>query len=145
MIGGASGAATGFPAVADPVLSSVSDLLGAVPPAQLVGAGGALGAVVRYVVGEAVERETFPYSVVLVNVAGTFLASLLAFAAPASEVALLVAVGFCGALTTFSTFSFQTVHLWEQDRRTAAAIHAGGTLAACLLGVAAAWLLVALT
>lgn len=119
-----------------------ADWLAAVPDAHLVGTGGALGAVVRYAVGEVIEREAFPYSVVLVNVVGTFLAALVAFWEPSSHVTLLVAVGFCGALTTFSTFSFQTVHLWEQERNTAAVVHAVGTLAACLLSVGAAWVVV---
>jgi len=115
--------------------------LGSAQPALLVGVGGALGAVTRYAVGEVAGRESFPSSVVLVNAVGSFLAALVMIRSPSSEATLLLAVGYCGSLTTFSTFSFQTVHLWEQERRLAAVLHAVGTLAASLAGVGLAVLL----
>lgn len=109
--------------------------------AVLVGIGGAIGAVLRYAVGEYVERETFPLSVLVVNVSGSFVAGLIAFAPVDGDAALLVGVGICGSFTTFSSFSFQAVHLWENDRRAAAVVHAVGNLLACLAAVGLAWVL----
>ncbi|GAB3682017.1 hypothetical protein GCM10028857_07170 [Salinarchaeum chitinilyticum] len=105
-----------------------------VEPIVLVGLGGAAGALTRFAVGELVAVDRFPVSVIVVNVLGTFLATLLAVRSPGAELALLASVGFCGALTTFSTFSVQTVRLWEEDRPAAATSFALGTLLACLLG-----------
>jgi CrcB protein len=110
-------------------------------PSYLVGLGGALGAVVRYLVGRYLDRGSFPYALLVVNTIGTFLLGLITFVAPASDVVLLVGVGLCGSFTTFSSFSYQTVQLWEQDRSGAAILHAVGNFCCCLLAVGLAWLL----
>lgn len=101
----------------------------------LVGVGGAAGALLRFGVGERIDVDRFPVAVVAVNVLGTFLATLLALLSPAHDVVLFGSVGFCGSLTTFSTFSVRTVGLWAAGRRLAAVALAVGTLLACLLGV----------
>lgn len=119
-------------------------VIDATPPAMLVGFGGAVGAVGRYVVGQYVDRESFPVSVFVVNVVGTFLAGLVLFSGPSQPVVQFVAVGVCGSFTTFSSFSVQAVLLWENNQRTAAVIHAVGNLCGCLGGVGLAWILVAL-
>ncbi|MFC6090540.1 fluoride efflux transporter CrcB [Saccharothrix lopnurensis] len=100
----------------------------------LVFAGAAVGAVLRYLVGRAL-RRSFPWATLLVNVVGSFVLGLVAGSAPA--VAALVGTGFCGGLTTFSTFSWETVALVEEGR-------AGRALAnvalSVVVGVAAAGL-----
>lgn len=106
--------------------------------ALLVGLGGAAGALVRFGIGERIQVRRFPASVVAVNVLGTTLATLLVLSTGDREVLLLASVGFCGALTTFSTFSVRTVALWREDRPAAAILFAIGTLLACLLGVGVA-------
>lgn len=106
-----------------------------VEPVVLVGLGGAVGALTRFAIGEVVAVDRYPLSVIVVNLLGTFLATLLVVRSPNAELLLLASVGFCGSLTTFSTFSVQTVHLWEEDRPVAATSFALGTLLACLLGV----------
>jgi len=114
-----------------------------VSPAPLVvGLGGAVGAVARYGVGELVETEAFPAATLVVNVLGTFLLGLLTFAGAGSEVMLLVGTGACGAFTTFSSFSVQTVELWERGDRTLAVGYAGGTAVAAGAALVLAWLLV---
>jgi CrcB protein len=106
--------------------------------ALFVGVGGAAGALMRFGIGERIEVRRFPASVVVVNVLGTFLATLFLLSTGDRELLLLATVGFCGALTTFSTFSVRTVALWREDRPGAAILFAGGTLAACLAGVGSA-------
>ena len=87
----------------------------------VVGAGGFLGAIARYAVGVWIEtfwRRDFPLATFLVNVTGCFILGL--FLTLATErmsitplMRLLVATGFVGAYTTFSTFEYETQRLTE--------------------------------
>jgi CrcB protein len=85
----------------------------------LVGLGGFLGAIARYALGGwAAEKwgGGFPYGTLLINVSGSFVLGLF-LAVTASRLPLdprwrlLFAVGFLGAYTTFSTFTYETVQL----------------------------------
>lgn len=86
-----------------------------------VAAGGALGAVVRFAVSRGAARwfgTAFPWGTLIVNAAGAFAIGFLAAwfavrldAGPALRA--LVLTGMLGALTTFSTFSFETLQLAE--------------------------------
>ncbi|MGH3933142.1 MAG: fluoride efflux transporter FluC [Pseudonocardiaceae bacterium] len=83
-----------------------------------VALGAAVGAPVRYLVDQAVRSRhdsVFPWGTLLVNMAGSLLLGFLA-ALPADGAVMVVAgAGFCGALTTYSTFSYETLRL-VQDR-----------------------------
>ena len=85
----------------------------------LVGLGGFLGAIARYALGGwAAEKwgAGFPYGTLLINVSGSFVLGLF-LAVTASRLPidprwrLFFAVGFLGAYTTFSTFTYETVQL----------------------------------
>lgn len=108
------------------------DLAGLVP-VLLVGIGGAGGAIARFAIAEFVSVDRFPVSIVAVNALGTFLAVLVVGLDPDSGAVLLGVAGFCGSLTTFSSFSVQTVSLWNEDRPAAGIAFATGTLLVCLL------------
>ncbi|PSP77130.1 chromosome condensation protein CrcB [Halobacteriales archaeon QS_1_68_20] len=112
-----------------------------VDPAHLVGAGGALGALLRHLVAEFVDREAFPLGTVAVNVLGTFALGLVTFAGAGEGTLLLVGIGACGSFTTFSSFSVDAVRLWEDGERTKAIGYAVGTLVAAGVALGAAWLL----
>jgi CrcB protein len=114
----------------------------ALDPAHVVGAGGAVGALLRHWVGELVDVEAFPLGTVLVNVGGSFVLALVTFGGLEGQLALLFGTGVCGSFTTFSSFSFETVRLYETGERARAAVNAVGTLLACLLSVGLASLLV---
>ncbi|HEY9493523.1 MAG TPA: fluoride efflux transporter CrcB [Intrasporangium sp.] len=99
----------------------------------LVLIGGAVGAPLRYVTDLAVQRwhgGRFPWGTLVVNVCGSLLLGILLGAAASGPsgaadaasagVLALVATGFCGALTTYSTFSFETVRLIEDGAFAAA-------------------------
>lgn len=108
----------------------------------LVLAGGAVGAPLRYVTDRLVQRrhgQGFPWGTLIVNVAGSLvLGVLLALAAAGllpGWVTTLVGVGFCGALTTFSTFSLDTLRLVENGAPLGAVLNVAANLAA---GLAAA-------
>jgi len=112
------------------------------PPTLLVGLGGALGAVLRWGVGEAVRVEGYPASTLVVNVVGTFALAALTFAGAVDDLLLLFGTGACGAFTTFSSFSVDVVGLVEDERFGAAVFHALGNLVGAGLAIALAWVLV---
>ena len=105
------------------------------PLAAAVIAAGALGALARYLVGRAGANATWPWPVLLVNVIG----SLVAGFAMHTDVAAIVAVGFAGGLTTFSTFSVETVQLVSRGRWRAAAASVALNLTLGLGAATAGW------
>jgi CrcB protein len=86
-----------------------------------VGLGGFLGANARYLLGGWVASRfgaAFPYGTYVINVTGSFiLGFFLAFAQDrawvAPSVRLMFAVGFVGAYTTFSTFEYESIRLFQ--------------------------------
>lgn len=119
-------------------------MISSLPTPLLVGLGGALGAVLRYAVGELLTDLDAPVSAstLAVNTLGTFALGLLTFAGAGEEALLLLGTGTCGAFTTFSSFSMETVQAWEDDDRALAAGYAGGTLVLAGAALGLAWLLV---
>ncbi|MGI5492976.1 fluoride efflux transporter CrcB [Microtetraspora malaysiensis] len=104
----------------------------------LVFLGGAVGAPTRYLMDRLVQRwhdTVFPWGTFVVNVTGSFILGLLTGLQPGPFVATLAGSGFCGALTTFSTFGFETMRLIEEGSFAEAALNVVGSL---LLGVLAA-------
>lgn len=111
-----------------------------IDPAHLVGTGGALGALARHYVSTHLESESFPAGTFAVNVVGSFLLGLVTFLGASHEVTLLVGTGACGAFTTFSSFSFETVRLVETGEYARGALNAVGTLVAAGGAIGLAWL-----
>lgn len=111
----------------------------------LVGAGGALGAIARYVVGLAAHRGAtpgaFPWGTLAVNLAGCLLIGLGAGLADTrgglpAEARLFLFVGVLGGFTTFSSFGYETFTLLREQHLLRAALNAGLNVAAGLLLVA---------
>jgi len=113
--------------------------LTAFDPAILVGAGGALGAIVRATISTRLATPAFPLGTLVVNAGGTLLLSLIVLGGGSDGTTLLVGVGFCGALTTFSSFAHETVRLWEDGRRSRAVYNGLGNLVAAGIAFLAAW------
>lgn len=113
----------------------------------VVAIGGALGAVTRYGVALFVARfwtGEFPLATFLINISGSFILGFFAtFAAERSALdplwRLLVATGFVGAYTTFSTFEYETQALTETGATLIALANVAGSViagfAAVQLGV----------
>jgi len=116
-----------------------SGVIGVVDPAHFVGFGGALGALCRYGVGQLIEPQRFPLATFTVNVAGSFLLGLVTFSGVGESVLLFVGVGFCGAFTTFSSFSVDTIQLWEEGYPDLAVVYAVGNIVVSVLAVGVAW------
>ncbi|WP_442978258.1 fluoride efflux transporter CrcB [Salarchaeum sp. III] len=110
-----------------------------VPAAQLVGAGGALGALARYYVGVLVPETEFPRSTLAVNVLGSFALGLVTFANAGETWMLLLGTGACGAFTTFSSFAYETVRLAERGHPRLAAANAALNLLGSFAAVGVAW------
>ena len=108
--------------------------------------GGALGAPLRYLIDlliQARHDSVLPWGTFAVNVVGSVILGITAAAAVSTDlpgwVLPLVATGFCGALTTFSTFSYESVRLLEQGSTLAAAVNSVGSLVVGLTACAAAY------
>ncbi|WP_287154982.1 fluoride efflux transporter CrcB [Candidatus Solincola tengchongensis] len=106
----------------------------------LVAIGGMLGAVARYGLSGWISNRTdggFPYGTLAVNLLGSFIIGFFLILALerfswSPGVRLFFAVGFLGAFTTFSTFSYETVELLREGAYAMAALNAGTTLFGCL-------------
>jgi CrcB protein len=99
----------------------------------IVALGGALGATLRYAVSEWVSVESFPYATLSVNLLGSFLLGVLAVGLAqnllSANMALLLGMGVLGAFTTMSTFSLETVQMFEQGKGSLAIVYVALTMA----------------
>ncbi|MEV0937730.1 fluoride efflux transporter CrcB [Streptomyces phaeochromogenes] len=109
----------------------------------LVIVGGMVGAPLRYLTDRAVQSRhdtVFPWGTFAVNVVGCLILGMLTGAAVAgaasSHLLLLLGTGLCGALTTYSTFSFETLRLAEDGARLHAAAN---VIASVVVGLGAAF------
>lgn len=85
--------------------------------AVLVFLGAAVGAPLRYLTDRLVQSRhdsLFPWGTIVVNVVGCLTLGALTGATLSSPVLALLGTGFCGALTTYSTFSYETLRLAER-------------------------------
>jgi len=120
----------------------------------LVGLGGAIGSVLRYLTSVLAAHwlgDQFPYGTMVVNLAGAF---VIGFVQQIGADALLISddlrifltTGMMGGLTTYSTFSYETVRLVEAGAWTSAWLNVAVTTAVaiglCFLGMAAGRLLI---
>ena len=112
----------------------------------LVGVGGFLGSVLRYLVSGYIQQVTksalFPYGTLAVNLIGCFIIGFLSQLAESRglftpESRALLFVGFLGGFTTFSTFSNESVNLLRDGENFYALLNAGMHFA---FGFAAVWL-----
>ena len=111
----------------------------------LVGAGGFLGAILRYVVGGWVhgilDNASFPYGTLVVNAAGCLAIGFLSGLAETRsvfgpEARLFLFIGILGGFTTFSSFAYETFSLARDTENLAAAVN---ILAQLILGLVGVW------
>ena len=104
---------------------------------------GAVGAVSRYLVDDLVKSRfpgPFPWGTFVINATGSFVLGVVTGLAlhhglgPIPKTA--IGIGFCGAYTTFSTFSYETVHLVETGSLGPAIGNALGSVAVGLVAAA---------
>jgi CrcB protein len=109
----------------------------------LIAMAGAAGALARYGIGIAVGSRSFPWATLGINLTGSFLLGfVLAFGFDRSwsDTTLLpISVGFLGAYTTFSTFSYETFTLVRTDRAATALVYVLASLTGGVLAAAAGY------
>lgn len=111
--------------------------------ALLVAVAGGAGALTRYWVGLAVGVHTFPWATLGVNTAGSLALGFL-LAGPgsgrlSSDTTTILAVGFLGAFTTFSTFAYETWTFLRTDRPGLALTYVAASVAVGLAAAAAGY------
>jgi fluoride exporter len=113
--------------------------------ALLVALGGAIGSVARWATAFVITQQVgpaFPWGTLTINVAGSFLIGVIGeLARTASlgvtpDVRTFLVIGCLGGFTTFSSFSFEMLELFQRGALTPAVLYAGGSV---VLGLAAAW------
>ncbi|GAA4353866.1 fluoride efflux transporter CrcB [Kangiella taiwanensis] len=113
-----------------------------------IGLGGAFGAITRFKIRDFSQwlfGEQFLYGTLIANVVGCFVAGFLLSYWQNAQVSMTlkegIMIGFLGALTTFSTFSLETMYLLQQQVWLKAGMNILGNLVLCLLFVfVGAWL-----
>lgn len=118
----------------------------------IVGLAGSLGALARYLVGRAIAERvggSFPLGTLFINVSGAFLIGLLfAFSGRkllAPSLYLVLATGFLGGYTTFSTMSWEGIQLIRGGSLRQSVLYIGSTVAlgfaAAALGLGLGWMI----
>lgn len=108
-----------------------------------VAAGGAIGAVLRYLTNVSAGRlfgPGFPVGTVIVNVAGCFAMGVIVTVLAkkgGNHLAPFLMTGVLGGFTTFSAFSLDALTLWERGQHGAAAIYVLGSVILSLAGIVA--------
>jgi CrcB protein len=110
--------------------------------------GGAAGAGCRFSLGEMLKKTTLPgwIAIFFANLLGSFLIGYITAVnlmplmqtQDASFISLiqpLIAIGFCGGLTTYSTFSMDTVFLWFEQKYYQAIFNIFGSIGLCFIAV----------
>jgi CrcB protein len=101
----------------------------------LVALGAAVGAPLRYLTDRAVQARlgtAFPWGTLTVNVLGSLLLGAVVGVPAPPKVGALLGTGFCGALTTYSTFGYETLRLARGGARWRAPANALGSVVAAL-------------
>ena len=117
----------------------------------LVAAAGACGAPLRYVVDTKVSSRleaVFPYGTLAVNISGSFLLGLITGLALdhglGTTEQLVLGTGLLGAYTTFSTYTLESLSLFQAGETLAAVRNLAGSVVLGLLASAAGWALASL-
>jgi CrcB protein len=118
---------------------------------SMICVAGALGTAVRYGVALAAPKvlgAAFPYGTLIVNVGGSFILAVLMglslhSAAISPAVRLTLGTGFCGGLTTYSTFNYETLQLLQEKAWLVAATNVTVTLVSCMGAAFLGWMVAA--
>ncbi|MEU8179491.1 fluoride efflux transporter CrcB [Micromonospora sp. NPDC049044] len=108
----------------------------------LIALGAAVGAPLRYLTDRAVQSRhdsAFPWGTLTVNVVGSLLLGALVGWPVGPAVTAALGTGFCGALTTYSTFSYETLRLARGGDQGLAIVYVLGSVAAGLAAATAGY------
>jgi CrcB protein len=109
----------------------------------LVALGGGIGAAMRYLTSEWLATDGFPWATFVVNLVGSLLLGAIAVALAehvvSQNVALLLGTGLLGGLTTMSTFSVETIRMFDEQQSGLAFTYVGLTMLLCPLMALIGW------
>jgi len=101
----------------------------------LVALGGAIGAALRYGVSIYLSSDGFPWATLSVNMVGSLLLGIVAVALTqgliSQDAALILGTGILGAFTTMSTFSVETLNMFQNQQTSSAIIYVVATMIIC--------------
>lgn len=103
----------------------------------LVGIGGALGSLARFKLGKVISEKsktTFPIGTFIINITGAILLGVVSSLDVSNNMYLLLGDGFLGAYTTFSTFMYEGVNLFQENEKMNAFAYVLGSLLLGLIG-----------
>ena len=119
----------------------------------LVGLGGAVGTIARYLFGGWMQRvlgPAFPYGTIAINILGSFLIVVVMHASISKglisgDLRLLLTTGLLGGFTTYSTFNYETIRFFQDGSALLGVLNVAVTVASCLIAgglgvVTARWL-----
>ncbi len=104
----------------------------------MVGLGGFVGCTLRYLVSLAIKFDSFPLSLVLINALGSFLIGIFSVLfrenfIGSPHVYMLLTTGLLGGFTSFSTFSLETILLFEKGKIMLGVLHIVLTVVVCVV------------
>ncbi len=105
----------------------------------LVGAGGFLGAIMRFIVSGTVPTiNEIPTGTLTVNAIGSFVLAALTFSSVEGTHRFFISIGMLGSFTTFSTFAYESFRLLDEGENRYFLINVGLNLSVCLIAVSLA-------
>ncbi len=108
----------------------------------LIGVGGALGSMLRYLFSLLIQHKQLPWATLLVNIIGSFIIGIVVAESLKNEIfannwRLFLATGICGGFTTFSAFSLENLQLLQNGKYFLFIVY---IFASIVLGIFATWL-----
>jgi fluoride exporter len=112
-----------------------------------IGVGGAFGSMLRYHIGAIIQArlgDDFPYGTLVINVVGSFLLALLAALGLRGDLALpslrlALGTGVLGGFTTYSTFNYDTLRLFQTGAPALGALNLAATVILSLVAGVLGW------
>lgn len=105
----------------------------------MVGLGGALGSMLRYLISLIPVNNTFPFLTLITNLLGALLIGFIVGLSDnlfiSKKFLLFLKTGVCGGFTTFSTFSLEAIQLFQRGEPFLGTLYATLSVILCLLGI----------
>ena len=102
-----------------------------------VGIGGTFGSLARFQLGKIIaqkSKSSFPVNTFIINISGAILLGIVTGIGVGNDLSLLLADGFLGAFTTFSTFMYEGFNLFKDNEKKNAIVYIISTLILGIIG-----------